>query len=231
MLYVFTGDDTACAKQTARKRAQNSEIIFIGEDAVSYGDAPQYIGASGMFGEAPMLLVDRPFDTSDGKQFITEYGEELHKSSVSVFLITPKLSAVDKKLLPRGVKVETFEGVQATEPTRPNVFAFTDTFLSGDRKKAWIGYRSLLAAGISPEEIHGAMMWAVRSTLLAGKTTSASASGMKPFVFSKSKKVFDARGAAHMEDVSRRLVAVYHKARSGQGPLELGIEDMILEKT
>lgn len=230
MLYVFIGNDTTQAKHTARIRATENEVVFIGEGGISYNDAPQYINVSGMFGAPPVLILDRPFDTAEGKHFISEHGSALHKNTLMALLITPRLSASDKKLLPRGVKTEMFDVAGSPEPVRPNVFAFTDTFLSGDRKKAWIGYRKLLASGISPEEIHGAMMWAVRSVLLAGKTTSANEAGLKPFVFSKSKRVYDTRGATCMEDVSRKLVSVYHAARSGQGSLELGIEDAILEK-
>jgi len=230
MLYVFTGTDTARAKTEARTRTKKAELVVFGEGALNIELAPSYLASQGLFTPAFALMLDRPLDSAESKALLKEHAKAFHESAVPVFIIAPTLSAVDKKLFPKGVVFEEFAVKGAKEAPRPNVFAFTDTVLKGDRKAAWIQYRKLIAAGIVPEEIHGTLSWAARSVLIAGKTNSAAEAGLKPFVFTKSKRVFDKLGAARAESLSRELVHTYHHARMGKGNLELKLEQLILEQ-
>ena len=230
MLYVFVGLDVARAKSEARKLSKKAEVFVVGAGAEAFSLAPQIALSSGLFSPTTAVIVDRPFDSPEGKELISVYADMLHKSSVPVFIITPTLLATEKKLFPKGAEFQNFDVTQGKEVNRPNVFAFTDSFLSNDRKKAWLHYQKLLSSGISPEEIHGALLWAVRSTLIAGKTQSATEAGLKPFVYTKSKRTAERLGMTYIENMSRELVSVYHRARSGEGTIALGIEHMILEK-
>lgn len=228
MLYVFTGSDTAAAKAEARKCAEGYELVMVGEGGESYEAMMGYLGARGLFATKVALLVDRMLETAEGKALIEAHGDAMQESDALIFLIEPDLGAAEKKLLPKGVKIEEFEREGVVAEERPNVFAFTDAFMSGDKKRSWIGYRRLVESGIAAEEIHGALMWAVRSALIAAKTKSATESGLKPFVYSKSKTAATKLGINKVEDLSRSLVRAYHRARSGDGDLEMLTEALIL---
>jgi DNA polymerase III delta subunit len=229
MLYIFTGSDTAAAKAEARKRAEGYELVMVGEGGEPFESMMTYIGASGLFAPKVALMVDRMLETPEGKALLEAHGEALHESDALIFLIEPDLGATEKKLLPKGAKIESF-GVEEKEEERPNVFAFTDAFMAGDKKRSWIGYRRLIESGISAEEIHGALMWAVRSALLASKTKSADESGLKPFVYTKSKTAANKLGIQKVENLSRTLISTYHRARLGEGDLEMLTEMVILKK-
>lgn len=229
MLFVFTGTDTARAKAEARKLAKKAELVLFGEGGETFEHAPSYLGSSGLFAPEVALLIDRPLETAEGKTLIEEHGDALHKADISAFIITGPLKATDKKLFPKGAEFKEFESKGKQEYVRPNVFGFTDTFLAGDKKKTWIGYQKLLHEGVSPEEIHGALSWAVRSALTSLKATSATAAGLKPFVYTKSKRAAEKIGEAKVEQYSRDLVRAYHDARSGRGTMALNLEALLLD--
>jgi len=230
MLYIFTGSDTAKAKAEARKLAKDAAVVVFGEGGEPFESAMSYVGSQGLFSPKVVLLMDRPLEDANGKQLIEESAKDLQKADIEVFVIAPKLSAVEKKLFPKGAEFKEFEIKGQPEYVRPNVFGLTDAFLAGDKKKTWIGYRKLIAEGVQPEEIHGVLLWAVRSTLLAVKTKSAEEAGLKPFVYTKSKRAGEALGLGKVEQYSRDLVGAYHHARMGKGTLEMNLEVLILSK-
>lgn len=231
MLYVFTGSNTAKAKAEARKKAGKAEIVLFGEGGESFERAAGHLGASGLFAPKVALIIDRPLETAEGKELLENFGDAFLKVDMDVFVIAGPLKATEKKLFPKKAEFKEFEDKPKQEYVRPNTFAFADSFLASDKKKTWIGYRKLITEGVSPEEIHGTLSWAVRSALLAGKTNSATESGLKPFVYSKSKRAFEKLGEETVEQYSRNLVSVYHRARAGEGTLENNLELLLLGKS
>lgn len=227
MMHLFVGIDTGAAKAEARKRAEGELVVF-GEGGQAFEDAPSLLAAQGLFSPKVALLLDCPLETPEGRALIEEYGTLLHESTGNVFLIETALAAEHKKLFPKGVELVDFGKPEQEE--RPAPFALADLFLAGDRKRAWIEYRKLLAAGISPEEIHGTLSWGVRSALLTSKTQNAEEAGLKPFVYAKSKRALEKLGLYAVEMLSRNLVAAYHRARRGEGDMERAVELLILEK-
>ncbi len=227
MIHLLVGLDVVGAKAHARKEAVG-ELVLFGEHLESFENAPSYVSSQGLFSSEITLLLDRPLETPDGKTLIKKSAQMLHESDTAVFVVETALSVEDKKLFPKGVKTVDFGKKEA--PFRPLPFALSDAFLKNDRKNAWIEYQKLRLHGISLEEIHGTLSWGVRSTLLALKTKTPEASGMKPFVYSKSRRIGEQRGQKTIEALSRKLVAVYHQARAGKVDMGLGIEKLILEK-
>ncbi len=134
MLYVFTGSDTAAAKVEARKRSEGYELVILGDGGEPFENMMTYIGASGLFAPKIALIADRMMEDADGAALIETHGEALLQSDALIFLIEPDLGAAEKKLLPKGAKIESF-GAEEKAEERPNVFAFTDSFMAGGQKK------------------------------------------------------------------------------------------------
>ncbi|PIR85058.1 hypothetical protein COU15_02700 [Candidatus Kaiserbacteria bacterium CG10_big_fil_rev_8_21_14_0_10_45_20] len=229
MLYIFTGTDIGKAKARARELAKEYELVVFGEGGEPIEKALGVLASHGLFVSMPALLFDRVRESEEGKVFLEDYAQALHESKVPVFIVEPKLTATELKKFPSSAKKEFFGAEEITQP-QPNVFAFTDAFLSGDRKRAWIQYRTLMLAGSSAEEIHGAMVWAVRSMLLSLKTSGPTEAGLKPFVYSKSKKFGEKIGIEKAETLSSSLISAYHRSRMGEGGLDLLLEDLLLAK-
>lgn len=227
MLYLFVGPDTPKAKARVRKDALG-EVVVVGDGGVSFEEAPILVSSQGLFSKRLTLLLDRPLQNAAGRALIAEHAELLHESSTDVYVVESELALADKKLFPKGVSVTEFGKKVAEE--RPLPFTLADAFLAHDRKRAWIEYQKLRSAGISSEEIHGTLSWAVRSALIASKTKSPDEAGLKPFVYTKSRRAAEKLGLAQVEELSRKLVALYHRARAGEGDMALGIERLLLEK-
>ncbi len=219
------------AKAEAFKRAKGSEVVRFGEGGEEFDKVGRYLGQSGMFAPSVTLILDRPLDDATGKELIFEKGEELVSAGALVIAIIPDITATEEKKLPKGAKVEKFiQKAPAQNAPAPNNFALTDAYQDGDRKKAWVMYRTLINAGSSSEEIHGTLSWAVRGMVLAGKTRSAEEAGMKDYPYRKAKSAGARMGQAKAEEASAELVKLYHDARMGNGELEDLIEVFLLKK-
>lgn len=230
MLYIFTGSDVLKAKEKAIKLAKGHELVRFGEGGEPVMNALTYIGARGMFSPKVALLIDRPLETEEGKEFFKEHLDALQNSDTLVFIIEPVLDAAAKKAIPKKAEVESFELEEKPDEPLPSVFALTDAFAAGDRKKSWVLYRRFIEEGMVPEEIHGALAWQARALVLASKTKSASASGLKPFVYTKAKGIAERLGEEKTEAISRELVSLYHAARAGKGNMEDLLEAFLLKK-
>lgn len=231
MLYIFIGHDVSRAKEEALKRAKGYEVVRVGEGGESFGNVGGYLGQGGMFATKVALILDRPLDSAEGKELLFEHGEALVDSTSLVIAIIDDITATEQKKLPKGGKVESFDTkTKASEDVPPSVFALTDVYAAGDRKASWVTYRKLIESGAQPEEIHGALAWAVRGMILAAKTKTAEEAGMKDYPYRKAKGAVQKMGLPAAEHASRQLVQLYHDARMGKGSLEDLLEVFLLKK-
>lgn len=231
MLLIFTGDDVVKAKAEAMKRAEGREVVRFGEGGEPFAHVGGYLAQQGMFSPQLALILDRPLDEEEGKELVFEHGDDLVSASALVIVIQPTIGALDKKKLPKGALVESFDISNDSKAEIPlTAFALTDAYTAGDRKGAWVTYRTLIGSGMSVEEVHGVLAWAVRSMVLAGKTKTAEEAGMKDFPYRKAKSAVARVGVVRAEVASQALVDVYHQARMGRGTLEDLLEVLLLTK-
>jgi|SRR3989344_9324533 len=229
MLYILLGSDVMRAKARAAKLAEKSEVVRFGEGGEPFEAVGSYLSARGLFAPKVSLILDRPLETEEGKA-ILDILKECAEANTLVILIQPDLNAEAKKKIPKGATVEEFALKEKSDEPVQSVFALTDAFASGDRKKSWILYRRMIENGASAEEIHGALSWQARALVLAAKTKSATESGLKPFVYSKAKQTVQRFKEGHADRLSRDLVSLYHQSRAGEGALEDLLEVFLLRK-
>ncbi len=210
MLYFFIGDEVQKAKAVALKRATGTEVVRFGEGGEPFANVNGYLKQRGLFAPKVTLILDRPLDDTDAKSFILEECEVLVRSDTTVIAIQPDIDALTLKKVEKIAEVVRFGKVGRDKPPRPNTFALSNAVLAGDRKKAWILYRSLIEEGVSPEELHGTLAWSARNALLKLKQRNAPAGDAELF--------------------SADLVRLYHDARSGRGDLEDVLEIFLLEQ-
>src|SRR3989338_7014954 len=190
MLYILTGSDVVKAKARAMKLADKSEVVRFGEGGEAFANVGSYLSARGLFASKVSLILDRPLDDPGGAALFTpERIQELADAGALVIAIAPDIhSDVLKNIrIGKTVVVEEFELKEKDNEPAPNVFALTDAFAAGDRKKSWILYRQMIEDGASAEEIHGALSWQARAMVLATKTKSAEEAGMKSYPYGKAK--------------------------------------------
>jgi len=238
MLYVFTGSDTAKAKEKVSKLAAGRETVRFGEGGEPLANALAYIGARGIFSSKIALIFDRPLETDEGAELLEKHLKIFAEADALVCVIEPELASKthshilkNMRMIPEAV-IESFDDEEKkdSEPL-PSVFALTDAFAAGDRKKVWILYRKFMEEGMAPEEIHGALAWQARAMVLASKTKTAAEAGLKPFVYTKAKRFVARLTPEKTENLSRELVSLYHASRAGGGNLEDLLEVFLLQRS
>lgn len=227
MLTVLVSSDFAKIQKRLAALLKDYEAVRFGEGAEPFSSVLSRLGAPGLFSAKIALVIAHPLDDAEGKALILERAQELADSDTPVVVITSALDAAAKKALPKKTEIEILE-TKEKEEFEPNAFALSDAYLKGDRKNSWVLYRRFIEGGTAAEEIHGVLSWAIRSLVLASKTKSAAEAGLKPFVYTKAKSAL-AR-IPNPEAVSRELLALYHRARSGGGSLENLLEIFLLKK-
>jgi hypothetical protein len=230
MLTFFIGDDVVKAKAEAQKRARGAEVVRIGEGGEPLESTLSYLEQRGMFQPEVVIIIDRPLDGAEGKEYVLEHGEALNGSKTKVFVIQPEVDALTRKKLEKLGTIEVFDERVRDETTPPSAFALVDAMQVGDRKRAWILYRDLINAGVSAEEVHGTLAWAARGVVLASNTRSADEAGMKPYPYGKAKDVARRLKPGDAVAQSAELVRLYHDARMGRGTLEDLLEIYLLRK-
>ncbi len=230
MLYILTGPDTMKAKSRAAALAKGHEVVRFGEGAESFANVLGHLGARGLFSKKIALLLDTPSESEDGVALISEHAKDFAEADMLVIVVESDISSDVLKNLRMIATIEEFELEGKEEMPVPSVFALTDAFASGNRKDAWVLYRKIIASGSAPEEVHGALSWQARAMVLAAKTKSASEAGLKPFVYSKSKRAAETLGPERAEGLSRELVRLLHESRMGGGNLEGLLEAFLLKK-
>ena len=109
-----------------------------------------------------------------------------------------------------------------------NVFALGDALGARDAFKAWMTYRQAIENGLEPENVLGTLFWQAKSIALASSASSASESGLSPFVFSKAKKYAGNYSHEELNGLVSNLITLYHDGHRGMVDMETGIERLLL---
>ena len=80
----------------------------------------------------------------------------------------------------------------------------------------WVLYQEMILSGKAPEEIHGLLVWQVKSMLLASTSKNAIEAGLKPFVYTKSKGYAGHYSRDELVEMSARLVDIASQSRKGK---------------
>ncbi len=115
--------------------------------------------------------------------------------------------------------------------TGPSVFAFTDMYLSRDKKGAWLLLTRLFRDGAAPEEVHGALFWAIKSLFLATTGTlgkNAEELGMKPYPYDKSKRFGAKWTREEVGSALKEMTTMLETTRKSGGDLGIALERLVL---
>jgi len=152
------------------------------------------------------------------------------KESENVFLfVEGALDTKTKKLFEVSAE-KVWECESGKEITKEvfNTFALTDALLARNRGKAWVLYEEAKRKGVTPEEVHGVLWWQLKTMLLVSKTQSATEAGVKPFVYSKTKKGLVHFAQKEVEGLVQKLLDTYTQSRKGKIELSIGLEQFLL---
>ncbi len=232
MIYVLHGSDILTIRSRARDlvsslllKKPDTVHVRITPERVSPGVFEELLGSRGLFSDK--LIVELDGLCSIPEACLEEYMPQF-KDSEYVFIVIEEGVEVKmlKVLKDHAHKIENHELVQSVE-REPTLFALADALGMRDKKKLWVEYTQAILNDTAPEEIHGMLFWQVKSMIIASCTTEKE-SGLKPFVYGKSKRYGNNFKKGELESLSSSLVSLYHDARRGLTDFGLALEQWVL---
>lgn len=183
-------------------------------------------GSQGLFESKFVVLLDNIWSDEIG----TAEDIEKIKGSENVFiLIESEISADNLKLLKKSAVKATEIAEGKTNKKVFNVFALSDALGEKNSKKLWLLYQEALFNNIEAEQIHGNLFWQVKNLILAKRGKLNGALKISPFVAQKARGYANKWEEKELENLAENLVKIYHKARLGQGDMEISLEKTILQ--
>lgn len=193
MLYVFCGDRFGARELSkefvlaCRKKREGAEYIYL-SPATTHHSLEELLSGQGLFEQKYIVFCDEMLHDHSGQHLVDNtslYSESLHM----FVLFEPSLAAKDeRKLVSNGAVIKRCgERKAAADDVRP-IFAFVDVFLRGDREKSFIALHSLLSGEVLPSSVLNMVLWQLRMLVLVSQSGSAVDAGVKPFVYTKTKK-------------------------------------------
>ena len=218
------GDELITTLQTKRPDASFLEFDDLNFNASRFLET---IDGSGLFESKSIVICRSILDIKEMREVVYSALDRLSESNNAYIFTDNKLLAPQiKKFEKAGATVKIFDS-KTKGIEKFNTFSLTDLLLAKNKKQLWVAYHEAKEAGVSDEEIHGVLLWQLRSISLSF-THSPAQSNMKPFVFNKAK---GAQKKWKQKEVNKHifnLVANYHEARRGNSLLPLSIESFIL---
>ncbi len=237
MLYVIYGSDTHKARaklhdllELAKKKRQEAELFKITTENWSEPQFDELLVAQGLFEQKYTTVLDNLFEKKDIKSFVMDKLEEMKESEQIFLMLESSIDAASlKKLEKFSEKIQEFDlPAQAGKRDNINIFSITDGLVQKDKKKLWISYIDLLGKGAVPEEVHGILFWQVKNMILASRASSATETGLSPFVYKNALSGARNYKTEDLQKMSGELVDMTHRVRQGKGELEVMIEKWVL---
>lgn len=232
MIYFFYGNDAVRAKVKIKKLTnvlltKKPEALHFYFDDRSFDNefVKSLFQSAGLFAEHHVIFLDRTFSVFETNDLV-----EGMKESPHVFILFE--DSLNKKDLDYIKKyTEKFEEYETKKiekkDSRSSIFSLTDALQARDKKRLWALYREFVGDGMSPEEIQPMLFWQVKTMLAVRQAKNAKDAGVKPFVYTKTKRYADLYSRDDLCDLSRSLVQALYDSRQGRD-LENELERVLL---
>lgn len=231
MLHLYYGNDTITVRQKAHDFADAQEkegfkIERIDAENHAEGVFADVVGATSLFGEKTLYIIDTPSQKKEIYDDVIDHLEQFSESDNMFVVIEEALLAPQKKKFAKyAAFVEEYKKVAAE---RFNVFGMADSLSSKNKKMLWMQLQEAKQSGLSAEEIIGTLWWQLKTLRLAKITNTAAEAGMKDFPYSKAKRALPAFAEGELEEVSHKLLRVYHDGHLGVKDIDIALERFML---
>lgn len=234
MLYLFYGSDRNKALKSAldiieKKVLEKPDaLVFkIDQSNLSENILMEMCGGQGLFEQKYIVHIKDVCEDESGQGTLFAFLKEL-KESENIFILTEgdlnkkEFSKIEKFT----DKVWNYEQ-KKKEEIQENIFGITNYLLVRDKKNLWIEYQKL-KNNFAVEEIHGTLFWAFKNLALVSKSNSAAETGLKPFVYSNTKRATSKFTQDEIDEKFWQLTKILGDSRRGEGELEILLEKWVL---
>lgn len=200
-------------------------MVRLTADTFTIEQFNQCLEEQSLFTEKNIVILDMVLKEHEE---VIDRLEDLKNSEHVCVLIEGKVSEKDiKKISAAAEKIEEHNEIE--KRYRHLNFEITDAFASKNNLKAWA---LLTEAGdtLAAEEMHGTVVWQIKTLLLAMSTSGAKEAGISPYAYQKAKSASRLWTVGELVSMQNYLFKMYHDARRGMGELGLGLEKFFLAK-
>lgn len=209
----------------------DASVFKINSENFNEDELKELIGGQALFNQKYIVTLSRLLEVPEAEDFLMNNLKELAESeNVFVWVEEKVNSKTLEKISKKSEKVQNFEEKKVSQGSLKdsfNIFALADAVGEKNSKKAWLLYVEALKF-FTPEEIYGTLWWQVKSMVIASKSKSAGDSGLKPFVYSKSKRYSEKFEEDKLQNLSDDMIDAYHLSRRSGSDLGLRLEKIIL---
>ena len=194
MLYLLYGTDFKKVRKNLHslvgsllKRKPDANVFSITAEDFSIEKIEELIASRGLFSEKYIVVLDKCFEDKNIKETLSPYIKDMSVSENLFVVVEDKLDAKTKNKLEKyAEQSKVYDRVEKKKKT-VNPFAITESLGRRDKKSLWVEYTKAIQGGSAVEEVHGILLWQIRSMMLARDAGSAEEAGLKPFVYAKAK--------------------------------------------
>lgn len=231
MLQLYFGTDLSTVREKAFSAAEvvaasGTRITRIESEQFSSGLIANLLGATSLFGEREIYVLDTPSDDAAFYTEVVQHAAELGESANQFILIEAALLAPERKKFEKHASVIVESKREGAE--RFDVFKMAEALSKRDKKSLWVLLQEAKRAGLSAEEIVGTLWWQLKTLRLAALTKSADEAGMKEFPYSKAKRALGGFKPGELDTISANLLRVYHDGHGGVRDINEGLEEWVL---
>lgn len=230
MLDIYFGNNTDEVRQKALARAHEilmggREALRITTDTYEEGLLTELAQSTPLFGGTEVVLLDTLSENALFYEALLANLAILKESPHHFIVIETACKAEDKKTFS---KIANQCCECKVEEEKLKIFALSDALAARDKKTLWVHLATLLQEGVPIEEIVGILFWQLKTIRLAEKTASAEEAGLKPFVYQKAKRALAKFKKGEVEELSDKLVTLYHNGHKGKGDMGIALEQWVL---
>ncbi|HMO78744.1 MAG TPA: hypothetical protein PJ997_01405 [Candidatus Paceibacterota bacterium] len=240
MIYTFYGDSKKVFEKSSKlvddllSKKPNSEVFKINNLNLENFSLDELIGGQSLFSKKYIVIFSGIISNEENSDKILEKISNIKKSE-NIFIFCENFLKKEKlKILQtESHKFLEFKKTESNKDTKSksfqklNAFSLADYFGQRDVRKMWLCYLKLIKNS-QPEELHGILWWQLKIMILASKTNSAQHADLKPFVYSKAKKYSNNFTFSELQNISDKMVEIYHESHRGGANLSIRLEKFIL---
>ncbi|MFA5934752.1 MAG: hypothetical protein WC827_02620 [Candidatus Paceibacterota bacterium] len=245
MIYFYFGSDTESSRKKAKVtvdsllvKKPDATLVKIGEEDISESRIAELCLTQALFSNKYIVYFYKTFDNKDNKEIILKNIKDIAKSENIFIFVEGKMDKVSfTKIEKNAEKVQEFlkpektlnkKELLAQKGEKIDFFEFSDALGKRDKRELWVLYQDALAEQVPAEEVHGIFFWQVKSMLITKRCKTPEEAGMKPYPFQKAREYSRNYREGELEDISFKLVSMYHEAHRGNTDFHISLESFIL---
>ncbi len=232
MLAVFYGSDQIKVREEAHNYIDNlikddQLLVRLEPDNYEAGQLLNLSAAAVLFGLPPIYLLDTFSNQVDLYSELLEHLEDLASSDYIFVVIEKELNANSKKLFTKHTD-KLIELKKAAGDYKFNIFSLAEALSNKDKRRLWVLLQEAKKNNLSSEEIIGTLWWQLKTLRLALLTGSSTEAGVKDFPYNKAKRALRNFKTGEIEDLSFKLLKLYHDGHAGKRDIDLALEEWVL---